>query len=578
MPVNPARGRRFTFVVCGTAAVVVLAAGMASWPAIVERWMIHRLLEARSFEEGQVPLAWVRDHGRLHSLLSLLAAQREDCSWTHEWLRKFTDERDEDSNGYELIPRLLKPIEAENIPELALALHGIKCWENAQLIATTLLELEPRQPDAIEALQRWLPKVATSAVSSCVLLLIEHGADPSEGLAAQVRRTEAPDSRNDLLAIVRVVGPRARGAVPAVREVLRQPTPHADFAPHDGLLFLTEVGERTSEDVYLAVNALRTWGLHSWHEPQLIEWLGPSGIEFLLELIDKPHTFIEFTSAWAALRAMGPRARPAMPTILKILLDEDCVACEEAAQALERIGPPPAELIPAFTERLASRDAAIRSAALRPLALLGPEAKAALPQIEKLLEDPEVHIQLWARAAAACIDPSRADAAVAELVKRLSSDDVLEIDTAIGALGLLGPQAKKAVPRLLELAIGSPESGVDGRARDALERIGVEDLLPFVTALRQEAEPAHRRHAADFLRRGERVPAEVIEFLHAELRSSGDEARVLTALEIAGMLGAHGEPLLPDMDAMLPESFRSIDPDPIVEARGAILRAINAKR
>jgi HEAT repeat protein len=244
-----------------------------------------------------------------------------------------------------------------------------------------------------------------------------------------------------------------------------------------------------------------------------------------------------------ALREMG---RPAVPILLKALKHPDVEVRKEVAQDLQYVKPQPAEAIPALIEAL--RDADVRDKARTSLESFGEAAipvlhhalsdadvhvrvnvASVLLKIDKsnqaatnvaiaclkdpapevrhqavsglyddagahqeltlddyliLLNDEDWFVRSFALFALRNIGPPMTQDAMAALLEAL--DDPYNRDTAMQALGDLGPAASCAVPKLMTFLPGESEDAVQ-----ALGNIGppAKDALPVLRELAAKYQP-----------------------------------------------------------------------------------------
>jgi len=143
-----------------------------------------------------------------------------------------------------------------------------------------------------------------------------------------------------------------------------------------------------------------------------------------------------------ALGQIGPKAQDALPDLTKALLDPESRVCIAAVEALGQIGPAE-RVIPILIAVLGDDDPGIGLAASEALARIGPEAIPAL--IEALKHD--------TLAQSAAIREGAAE-----------------------ALGLIGPEAREAVPALIQ-SLQDECSYVRHTARYALKEITGQDFV-----------------------------------------------------------------------------------------------------
>lgn len=101
-------------------------------------------------------------------------------------------------------------------------------------------------------------------------------------------------------------------------------------------------------------------------------------------------------------QVMAPAARPALPTLLKIVNNDkqDSAVREACAEALGKIGGDPEQIVSSLTKIISNEkeNKGVRLGAIRGLSYLGSEAKSAVSELRKIARDKDKDKQL-ARAA-----------------------------------------------------------------------------------------------------------------------------------------------------------------------------------
>jgi HEAT repeat protein len=106
---------------------------------------------------------------------------------------------------------------------------------------------------------------------------------------------------------------------------------------------------------------------------------------------------------------LGPRAKPAAPTLMSALEDPDPYVRYSAAAALRQIAPESAgEIVPLLIRQLRQSDAKLRVASARGLEEFGAQAMPAVPELMKSIQDKDTEVQNAARSALKKIDPATA--------------------------------------------------------------------------------------------------------------------------------------------------------------------------
>src|SRR5262249_2216139 len=155
-------------------------------------------------------------------------------------------------------------------------------------------------------------------------------------------------------------------------------------------------------------------------------------------------------AAFWTLRRMGPKTTPALLTMLK---EENADARRDAVKALALIRPVAKETVPALLAALKDRDVKGRAAAATALADVGPEGEEAARAVIASLKDRELwETVVFGRPASEHVSVRALQrlgaAAVPGLIAALKDEDTVVRWQAALALGLIGPEAKEAVPAL----------------------------------------------------------------------------------------------------------------------------------
>ncbi len=135
---------------------------------------------------------------------------------------------------------------------------------------------------------------------------------------------------------------------------------------------------------------------------------------------------------------------------------------ERAVVAICELGEP---AVPLLVGAIADQDFNVRTLAIFCLGRLGPKAKAAVPTLVKTLEDRDWIVRRYAAGALGLLEGTAGDAAPA-LVRTAVHDASAEVrQTAVFALGRLGPAAREtARPILEQLSTAGTDEAVRARA------------------------------------------------------------------------------------------------------------------
>src|SRR5262245_46017540 len=183
--------------------------------------------------------------------------------------------------------------------------------------------------------------------------------------------------------------------------------------------------------------------------------------------------------AIAKLEDMAADAKPAVPALAETLADTDAKVRYSAARALGAIGPDAAAAAPALVAALKDKDPLVRAHSVRALGLIGEASKRYVKEIGALIADPDEKVSREVPHAFLRIKPDRdvtiplfteilekGGPSVRNMVLHAVSEtgaeavpfllDALERKEsrywACLALGQLGKDAARAVPKLLEVA------------------------------------------------------------------------------------------------------------------------------
>jgi HEAT repeat protein len=210
---------------------------------------------------------------------------------------------------------------------------------------------------------------------------------------------------------------------------------------------------------------------------------GQEAIDALGRTLEDKNWFVRFTAA-QALQKFGPRAKAALPGLVKALVPSDGVKdfrpirCGAAMVALARIDPEARELqgaIALVVEKLLGYDGdgsdGARMIGAEMLGDCGPAALSAVPALVRRLKDEDGDVRVAAALALLKIAPEKqAPPSLAALGAELKNPDLLIRIRAADALGGLGALARDSVPGLTA-ALRDPEPEVRQACKDALKKI-----------------------------------------------------------------------------------------------------------
>jgi len=218
------------------------------------------------------------------------------------------------------------------------------------------------------------------------------------------------------------------------------------------------------------------------------------------------------------LEKLGPKAKPALPALIKGLDDPDKQVWSNSVAAIAGLGPDAAEAIPALLDDLNSKT-----------------SRASQRQNER---DQAAFRTSYALTR---IGP----AAIAPLIEALRSDDTMLRAGAAKALGGMGPAAKDALPALLE-NLGHGDAVVTREVADALGAIGATAKPKIVEALAWK-ESRQRSTAALALAAMGKTAADTAPALLAQLEQETDSAVRISLLTALPRIGAEPAAFVPKL-------------------------------
>jgi hypothetical protein len=228
----------------------------------------------------------------------------------------------------------------------------------------------------------------------------------------------------------------------------------------------------TTNDYELSTDGIRRHGAYG-----LIA-LGPDArpavptlIALLTNKVDRVRYLTVFT-----IRCLGPIARDALPSVIKCLNDPDFTIRSDASAALGTIHEDPKHVVPILLDFLEkNRDNPIlRDGTEFSLGQFGPQAESAVPALLKSLNNPDFATHQMAIVALGRIraQPGRVvPALTAKLAaEKETSKSVNDFWVTLGSLGQFGSDARPAVPILLQLASDS-DPDIRANAIETLKKI-----------------------------------------------------------------------------------------------------------
>lgn len=191
-------------------------------------------------------------------------------------------------------------------------------------------------------------------------------------------------------------------------------------------------------------------------------WMGPNSMPAFVHALKQANVNVR-TAVVMAMGQVQVRSRadvsPALPELIECLSESDPYLLVYTLQVLAGLGPRAAPAVPALIPTLSTSEVgrepgsrvSVRAAAAQALGSIGPGASNALPVLRPLLNDLDAFRRIVAAASIwrICGDASNTVPVLIRGVREASSPPVARI--AVRVLGEMGPQAKDAVPALLEI-------------------------------------------------------------------------------------------------------------------------------
>jgi HEAT repeat protein len=266
-------------------------------------------------------------------------------------------------------------------------------------------------------------------------------------------------------------------------------------------------------------------------------------------------------SILSTLGKIGSVASSATPRLLRALTDPSDYIRSEAAEALGSIGAEPETTIPALIALLDDKDLGVRASAAKGLGQFGTRSRAAIPKLVTMMGPsnygplPDVVTSALIRIAP---DPT------ALMLERFDIDRT----SAIQGLKELGPKANAAIPTLMREATSDAPDHLHGTAALALSAIAPND--PEVVRAVLKATRAPHKYS-----RGEAIQALAIHRQHGRaavprlieiVTDDEDGSCVNLAIQVIQIFAAHATPAVPAVRAALRHPDR--------EGRSAAARAL----
>jgi HEAT repeat protein len=354
------------------------------------------------------------------------------------------------------------------LPDLVAALED-QDFDARLEVVRALTGIGPEAEAAFSGLRRSLESDRPELRLHTILALDRIGAgerlDPAELIP--LLRHEDRRAREFALRSLGDQGPAARPAVPALVQSLEDPVLHLRTLAYQ---VMGRIGPGAEE----AIPALSERLMPKFRDMTEAQWaaktlrrIGPKALGALVEALEGGGEYPAQLAA-GALGQMGAGARPAVPALARALQSESLRIREAAANALRLLGPVAIEAVPQLVLAAKGADPSTKSRAIGALAKVGP------PAVQLLLDVIE--------------GEAGADQGLGRTPRMI----------AIDCLGGLGPDARPAVPVLIEILEGGNPRLKDDAA-EAIGRIGA-GATPAIPALLKVVESGnHDLTAAEAL-------------------------------------------------------------------------------
>ena len=316
-------------------------------------------------------------------------------------------------------------------------------------------------------------------------------------------------------------GAEAKAAVPDLIDAV-----HNRQLTDEAVKALSQIGAGAEVTVPILIQQLLKWGQNRAEngaigfspyniEDSLVRIGGPA-VPALRDILNDPNEAIRVHAA-RILARIGPAAKPALPSLIRMLVHRDHKPESEfflkyIIRTLGRIGPDAKAAVPALIElgvedgydfdlvlaldrigappirQLADEFNRVPdSSAIELLAWLGPKAQEAIPSLRATLTNSGLQGRIWTAAALAQIEPSPTES-ISVLIDAFTQTVDRDLDRfgMPSALTQLGPSAKEALPALINLVRKGYE---DAYLLEALVRIdpeGTQCVPALIGALKSE--------------------------------------------------------------------------------------------
>lgn len=245
-----------------------------------------------------------------------------------------------------------------------------------------------------------------------------------------------------------------------------------------GCQTLRDAGPRAEAAVPGLIERLRTDSSFAvrFAAPEALAAIGKASVAGLAKVLaDGDNTARQL--ATAALGDIGPDAKGALLDLAKLIKEKkDASVRGKAALSILRIAANDElsrDALNAVSEVLNDRDSNVRGSLAQSLGVLGPSGSPLIPALTAATKDDIPSVRIAAACSIVRIDANSeaAKGALQMLITALNEANASNRESAVSALGAIGPPARSALPSLEKIVADDPSASVKTSAERALKRI-----------------------------------------------------------------------------------------------------------
>jgi HEAT repeat protein len=306
--------------------------------------------------------------------------------------------------------------------------------------------MSPRPKEFLEVFVGLLDDPDAQIAGNAATAVWELTRDPKRVMPTLKRVLKDPSFNGHFAAMVALqqMGPAAIDCLPALLN-----SPRTD--PNSLANIVKNIGPPALPDLLGMVNSNTEVAIRR-KAVEVLGHAGPDALPRLLTLANDPNLMLR-ESALRSLGALGPQAKEALPLLMKAARDESGPVRMAAAFSLGKLGNEARDAAPILLEGLKDPFVGVRYAAIEALANVPLDAKAALPALDAALKQDKpsgFHFRVVQVRLKLDPDPAPVLPALGELLRDFTSQTQV-----IALLGQLGPKAKDALPKVIDLALDS---------------------------------------------------------------------------------------------------------------------------